>query len=915
MIRNLTAVLVFGLLLAGAPAAPAQDAPPPPERKLVFNFREASVDAVLQYVCRQLDWTLVYGTKPEGTITAFSDSEISETRVVDFLNTALAKTKTQAFQFGGVLKVVTEEEAKKGTFNIDYGNDPAKVPINDTIRTWIIPCKNATVADIQKELKDLLTSDGLQMAVNTYSNTLVFTGKSSSIYRVARILKILDVQATERLEVKMFKLKNADAQETAKLINEIFRREAANPQGRGGNPFREMAQAFGMGGRNQEQGPQARTLASETFKVTADARTNSIVATATSENLKIVEDLVTRLDTEAADAVRLKLYPLRYADAKEVAALITSIFEDDKKAAERNARGQPRMPMFMGGQPQPTGDTAGATREVRAVADTRTNSVVVAGNEANLKTVDDLVANIDRQITDIIKIKIYELKNADATQMSNTLKEMFRPQITATQNSGRTTGGTQGGGNNNPFGMFGGGGNRGATGGAASTGGGLPPSMEMEIAPDTRTNSVVVKASETFIEIVDEIVEQLDKNPTESTSTYVLDLKNGKAADIAQVLQSLLRGGSTGNAGNRNANTGNNANRTGGNNAGTRGGGNSATRNLGPMQDGPAPAPAGQDEEEPDDRRGITGQVDVQADPSTNTLVIRTSPRNFDAIRNIVSSLDRMRPQVLVKVLIAEVTLDENTQFGVEGFWENKFRVHGDAITHRYGTDFVLPSQGFAAAFTGDEMQAKLNLFADEGKLKVLATPRILVLDNETASINVGKEVPRVTNSTVNQQGNTVNTIQYENVGILLEVTPHINYDGLVTMEVHPEISDIAPASESVPISEDLVSPTFFVNSAETTVAARSGQTVVIGGLIRDTVNDTVQKVPLLGDIPLIGHLFSSTTKSKEKRELMIFLTPYVAYTTGQLEEITELERAQLKLLEDADIRSEGDAWLKKIKK
>lgn len=905
MRRTVLGLMVAVALLAGAPSGRAQEQPVP-ERKLVFNFREASVDAVLQFVCRQLNWTLVYSAKPEGTITAFSDSEIVEGKVVDFLNTALAKTRCQVFQYGGVLKVVSEEEARKGTFNIEYGDDPAKIPINDTVRTWIIPLKNANVADVNKELKDVLTSEGLAMAINTYSNTIVVTGKSSAIYRVARILKIIDVQATDRLIVKSFRLKNADATETAKLLNEIFKREASMPSQGGQNPWRQVAQAFGMGGRGGgDQGPMARTLASETLRITADVRTNSIVAAATPENLKIIEDLVAQLDGQGAEAVRLKLYPLRYADAKEVATMITSIFAE--AATQQGGRNQGGGgPRWMGGPPQMPAatETTGASREVKAVADVRSNAVVVAGNEGNLRIIDDLIANVDRQVTDILRIKVYELKNGDAQQMTNMLREMFRPQINATQQAGRTQG-------NQPQqgGQFG---NR-SGGGAGS--GALPPSMEMEIAADTRTNSIVVKASESFLEIVDQIVSQLDRNPTESMSTYVLDLKNGTAADIAQVLQNLLRGGTGTTNRNTGGTTGNR--NTGNNRAGsTRTGGGGATRNLGPLQDGPAPSqdPPPQDQEE-EDRRGITGQVDVQADPATNSLVIRTSPRNFEAIRNIVANLDRMRPQVLIKVLIAEVTLDKSTQFGVEGFWENKFRVHGDSITHRYGTEFDLPSKGLAILGSGDELQLKLNAFADEGKLKVLATPRVMVLDNETANINVGKEVPRVTNSTVNQQGNVVNTVTYENVGILLEVTPKINLDGLVTLEVRPEISDIAPASESVTITEGVTSPTFFVNSAETTVAARHGQTVVIGGLIRDSVTDTLQKVPVLGDIPILGWLFSNTTKETVKRELMIFLTPYVAFTPGQVEELTELEKSKLKLIDDRDIESEGDRWLERIRK
>jgi general secretion pathway protein D len=190
-----------------------------------------------------------------------------------------------------------------------------------------------------------------------------------------------------------------------------------------------------------------------------------------------------------------------------------------------------------------------------------------------------------------------------------------------------------------------------------------------------------------------------------------------------------------------------------------------------------------------------------------------------------------------------------------------------------------------------------------------------MVLDNQTANINVGKDVPRITNTTVNALGNTVNSVTYESVGIMLNVTPHINPDGLVTMIVAPEISDRASAAEDVPITTGVTSPTFNVNRAQTTVAVRNGTTVVIGGLIRDSLDDAVTKIPILGDIPLIGFLFSNTTKHTIKRELMIFLTPYVAYTAMELEEITQLEKSRLKIMDLRDIEAESDRWLERIRK
>jgi general secretion pathway protein D len=188
------------------------------------------------------------------------------------------------------------------------------------------------------------------------------------------------------------------------------------------------------------------------------------------------------------------------------------------------------------------------------------------------------------------------------------------------------------------------------------------------------------------------------------------------------------------------------------------------------------------------------------------------------------------------------------------------------------------------------------------------------VLDNQQATISVGKDVPRVTNTTINAQGNPTNSVTYESLGIKLDVTPHINFDGLVTMEVAPEISDIAPQSQAVQITDGVTSPTFFVNTASTVVAARSMQTVAIGGLIRESEEESIQKIPLLGDIPIIGLAFSNTVKKKQQKELMIFLTPYVAYNSAQLQEITELEKSKLRILQRADIDSEGDKWLQRMK-
>jgi type II secretory pathway component GspD/PulD (secretin) len=395
------------------------------------------------------------------------------------------------------------------------------------------------VDEVEKKLAEVVKGDLSAISFSPYSNSVIMTGKNSTIYRAARILRIIDVQAPDKLEVRLFKLKNADAQETAKTLNDIFKKVETSG-GRGGNPWQQMAEMMGGGGQ-RNQGPQPRALASEMLRITSDLRTNAVIATATKDNLDMLEKILKQLDGEAAEAVRLKLYPLRYADAKGVADLITKVYEDEAAQSRQANRNQRNIPIWMGGAPQVGADPTGATREVRAVADVRSNSVVVAANETNLKVVDDLVASLDRQLTDILRIKVYELKNADPAQMVTMLREMFRPQVTATQQAGRPTQQQGGGNQQNPFGSFLG--NRTSGGGGASSL--LAPSMEMEIAADTRTRSVVVKASEDYIAVIDEIVDQLDRNPTESKETHVIALRHGDAAGVAQVIRDLLRGGTS----------------------------------------------------------------------------------------------------------------------------------------------------------------------------------------------------------------------------------------------------------------------------------------------------------------------------------------------------------------------------------
>ncbi len=205
---------------------------------------------------------------------------------------------------------------------------------------------------------------------------------------------------------------------------------------------------------------------------------------------------------------------------------------------------------------------------------------------------------------------------------------------------------------------------------------------------------------------------------------------------------------------------------------------------------------------------------------------------------------------------------------------------------------------GFIFTLQEEHVTAAIHALAGVANLDVLSRPYILTSDNQQASIFVGQRVPFITNSRITETGQTINTIQYDDIGILLNVTPHINPQGLVTMDVDPSVATLT--AQSVPISETANAPVFAKRSAHSRVAIRDGQTIVIGGLMEDRITKGVDKVPLLGDIPILGLLFRRTTEDKTKTELLIFLTPHVALQPERLQAISEAEQAATKIVQDA---------------
>ena len=291
-----------------------------------------------------------------------------------------------------------------------------------------------------------------------------------------------------------------------------------------------------------------------------------------------------------------------------------------------------------------------------------------------------------------------------------------------------------------------------------------------------------------------------------------------------------------------------------------------------------------------DDSGGPAGQVRVVADRENNALLILATSAGYAKIEAALKKLDTAPRQVLIEVTIAEVTLKDELQYGLEWLFTNGARRSGQLDTGVAGISRIVP--GFSYALTsrsGDTIQAVLNMLASNNKLNILSSPHIMVADNQTAKIQVGDSVPTAGPQSV--VGTTVvSSVQYLDTGVILSVTPHINAGGLVNLDINQEVSTASTTTSSL-----LNSPTISKRSAKTMVTVQSGETTVLGGLISENNSAGSTGVPFLSSIPILGGLFGTQSTNNVKTELVVLITPRVAQNVGQAKMVSDEFRKKLK--------------------
>ncbi len=578
--------------------------------------------------------------------------------------------------------------------------------------------------------------------------------------------------------------------------------------------------------------------------------------------------------------------------------------------------------------------------EADLTANAASNTLIITDTSANVRRVVQIVSSLDKKEASATDIRVRQLKYADATAAAKLITDIFNPQQSQQNQAGgfggfpffrfgggggtggRGGGGAGGGGRAGGGGGFGGGPGGGGAAAAAESESG--DTGHVQASADQRTNTVVVSGPPDTLLVIDGMLTKLDSDPAAEEDFFIYPVKNGQAVDMASTLNGLFSGTTASSAtanrsqyasgtGNRVSGSGNfggggaggfgggggglgggggfgggggaggfggaagGTNRGGGTGGGIAGIGNglagrSATGGaLGAAGGAGGAAGAG-------GVADLIGQVYVVADQDTNSLLIATATKYEARVKGVIEQLDRRVPQVLIKVLIAEVTHDNALDFGTDFSILDTNRNpagKGQFFTGTTGAGAAAAAaaangtpSGLIATFLEGNISVTLQALAQQNKLDILSRPYILTSDNQEADITVGSEVPFITSTDIDSNGGIHNNAQYQDIGIILTVTPHINPEGMVTMLVSPQISSLT--SKTVTIQQGVELPVFDVRSADSYLTCHDGQTVVIGGMMQDQKTEAVSKIPILGDIPFIGKLlFSYNTTDKTKTELL----------------------------------------------
>jgi len=689
----------------------------------------------------------------------------------------------------------------------------AEVPMNPAIGLHVVPLDRGDVEQFASRLQSLMRdrsrslgeggtpTDEVSITADPVSRTLIVAANEDNFTVVTDLVDALVSAGAENAsmqDIEILALSNQTAEEMVELLDEMYVED-----------------------ENQRRGETV-------IRVSADERLNAVVVNAPDADRIAIRRLVDQLDNaRPSQIVEIKYIALGAANAVETVSLIENVLSGNTLAGRRGSQQATIIRYLQDMDGDPDGvqtEVSSAVRDsISLTPDARTNTIIVRAPRDAMSLLENMIRDLDASSTGNQDIKVFRLANADADAMADILGDLFnlrqegslyvlkpREVTTAVDETGAAV----------------------PDAGALGTDLTLVPDQRqaLSITVDSRTNSLLVSGTPTYLDLVSNVVNQLDAEKANERETFVYPLRNAQAADIARVVGEFVAEDQR-----------------------------KLIETLGTDQ-------------LPSASRLLEREVTIVGEEKSNSVLVNASPRYRERVMEMIQGLDVDPPQVMIQVLLAEISLDKIDESGV-------------TLNNNVGKIPINAGVSFAGSLVGGVTSAPYNISSEDlgltltalesqRRFNLLANPSITVANNEEGRIQVGQTVRLPEAIATFDTGIQNTSVVAEEVGTILSVLPSINPDGYVRMQIEPQISEVS--NETTDLSSDFQAPIIIRRTAQTTVTVRDGETVVIGGLIRTLYERQDDKVPFFGDLPLIGGLFRNEEMKARRTELLIVLTPHV---------------------------------------
>jgi general secretion pathway protein D len=826
--------------------------------EIQVSFQGANIEMIVQWLAQTTGKSVLKHPRVQCQLTIVGSKKVTKREAVNLVYRALALEGFNAIETSKAILIVPEGQEPKMSPEV-LSASKTEIPEGRQRLIKLFPLQHVAATDIRDKVKAVLSEKGT-VEIDDRANQLMITDYTENLVLVGDMIAALDSDRPQDISVRVIPLKNVSAQDLVKEITPLLQK---------------------LAGKGVKEGSPG---GKELIEVSANDRSNSLIILSSEANFKSIQSIVSMLDTEEAQDRIMRAFPLKNAEAGDVAKQLQDLYQDQDS--------NQRYPYYV----FPPPSQGKNSKKLNVVADRRRNTVIVQAPPAVIENVEKMIQTLDEPAgEESLAPRIYPLKYVSAGDIEDILNELFLKKQQA-RNYWNPFDGSQ------------------ETSWADRDVGRLYG--KIRITSEPHANALIVTANSLEnLAAVESVIKQLDVPSEAGDTTLRVPLSFSKAATVANGLNVLFaKNGSPGvrqqpQQQQQQNGFNNNPQRQQQDQAGTYQSSFELEQEKNeegyyPWLGGPPDA-----QRNGDNRSAIrpvsdlVGRVRVVADLRSNCLLISANVHFFPQVLKLIEELDVPTAQVLIEARIVEVSSDFLDKLGVRWSPESGQVFSGDDFDNsvliknagQYVKGFgggvgVLggPAAALANSLHSGVISSTINLdfliqfLRKTTEASVLAAPQINVKDNEVGKLFVGQQVP-VLNGTVNPSvGGSSTSISYKDVGVILEVTPHINTSGDIALKIRAESSSVVSGQTFFQAA------LFDTRNFKTDVTAKNGETLVLGGIIQKQISDTLRKTPIIGDIPLLKWLVNKKDKNVRDVELIVFLRPEVVRSPEEARQLLE---------------------------